>query len=430
MLLLHGVQIDALELPNHWMTDCFRAHAYVEVQANNAALQKYEGLSALFPHSTYIQSQVARALYNLRQFDSAQKLLNGCTAIDPYRLEDVDILSNILYVNGDRAALSTLAHDVLKLDKYRPETCCVIGNYYSLRGEHEKSIAYFRRSLRLNRTYISAWILMGHEYVELRNTSAAIECYRRAVDLNPREFRAWYGLGQTYELMLLPLYASYYFKQAVTLRPYDSRMWCALGSVYEQLARVPDAFSCYVRSSMYKDNDGLALLKLAKLCRQTNRLTMASRTYYDYLCTVEGSINSANRSEVAQALLFLATQSVAAGEFQAAAAYSARILSFESGPEVAEARSLLAEITRKMNTLGMSSQAAAIASSLADMMKSPLPQPPFLSPADLEGDLGEQLAPGSAIAGSRSAGVGLSGGIATSPSLPFNASGIAIDFSP
>lgn len=40
--------------------------------------------------------QVAKALYNLRQFDPAHALLDALRAVDPHRLEDVDILSHIL----------------------------------------------------------------------------------------------------------------------------------------------------------------------------------------------------------------------------------------------------------------------------------------------------------------------------------------------
>ena len=48
-------------------------------------------------------------------------------AIDPYRIDDIDVYSNILYVTENRLDLSKLAHDFLLLDKDRPEVCCLIG---------------------------------------------------------------------------------------------------------------------------------------------------------------------------------------------------------------------------------------------------------------------------------------------------------------
>jgi len=160
-----------------------------------------------------------------KDFDEATALFTSLQQTDPYRLDDVDVLSNILYVSEKRAELAALAQEYTRLDRVRPEVCCLIGesgglqsccaplrsviwrvragdralprgqapdrltprlarhtgNYYSLRRDHEKAIVYFRRALKLDRGYLSAWTLMGHEYVEIKNTNAAIASYRRAV---------------------------------------------------------------------------------------------------------------------------------------------------------------------------------------------------------------------------------------------------------
>ena len=46
---------------------------------------------------------------------------------DPYRLDDMDILSNMYYVNGQRTELAHLAHHCTQIDRFRVETCCVVG---------------------------------------------------------------------------------------------------------------------------------------------------------------------------------------------------------------------------------------------------------------------------------------------------------------
>lgn len=117
----------------------------------------------------------------------------------PSRLEDMDVFSNLLYLQDSKDKLCVLALDCDKIDKYRPETCCVrgnsniwyifdiyclcviIANYHSVKREVPESIEYFKRALKLNRSYHLAWTLLGHDYIELKNTNAAIECYRRAV---------------------------------------------------------------------------------------------------------------------------------------------------------------------------------------------------------------------------------------------------------
>lgn len=136
-------------------------------------------------------------------YGQAEHQFEKILALDPNHIDDIDIYSNILYVQDNRLKLSKLAHEFLALDKDRPEICCLIGqsygctstpiqmlkavllpgNHYSLRAEHEKAVKYFRRATQLDRTYLSAWTLMGHEYVEMKNSHAAIEAYRRAVGM-------------------------------------------------------------------------------------------------------------------------------------------------------------------------------------------------------------------------------------------------------
>ncbi len=137
------------------------------------------------------------------EFEQAEKAFDEVREVDPYRLEEIEIYSNMLYVMNRKAKLGKMAHEYGAIDKNRAEVCCLIGecpphiaghsarysplvltgpgNYYSAREEHTKAIQYFKRSLQLNRDYLPAWTLMGHEYVELKNSHAAIEAYRRAI---------------------------------------------------------------------------------------------------------------------------------------------------------------------------------------------------------------------------------------------------------
>lgn len=114
-------------------------------------------------------------------FPEAAKVFEELVKENPYRLDGLDVFSNVLFVTDSRSRLSFLAHTCAMTDIYRPETCCIIGNYYSMKAEHEKAVIYFKKALRLNRSYASAWTLLGHEYLEMKNTFAAVESYRRAV---------------------------------------------------------------------------------------------------------------------------------------------------------------------------------------------------------------------------------------------------------
>lgn len=48
---------------------------------------------------------------------------------DPYRLDHLDVFSNLLFVKERKTDMSFLAHRAVEINKYRPETCCVIGEF-------------------------------------------------------------------------------------------------------------------------------------------------------------------------------------------------------------------------------------------------------------------------------------------------------------
>lgn len=130
-------------------------------------------------------------------FAAAEKAFDFLLKKDPYRIEYIDLFSNILYVTQNSIKLSRLAHEYVTLEKDRPEVCCLlgkfpvlvcehgsrgdIGNHHSIRAEHTKAIMYFRRATQLDRTFLSAWTLMGHEYVEMKNPHAAVAAYRNDI---------------------------------------------------------------------------------------------------------------------------------------------------------------------------------------------------------------------------------------------------------
>ncbi|CAA0826765.1 Anaphase-promoting complex subunit 8 [Striga hermonthica] len=335
--------LNGLNLNNHWMKDFFLASAYQELRMHNESLAKYEYLHGTFTFSNYIQAQIAKAQYNLREFEQVEVIFEELLRNDPYRIEDMDMYSNVLYAKECFSALSYLAHRVFLTDKYRPESCCIVGNYYSLKGQHEKSVMYFRRALKLNKNYLSAWTLMGHEYVEMKNTSSAVDAYRRAVDINPCDYRAWYGLGQAYEMMGMPFYALHYFKKSVFLQPSDSRLWIAMAQCYEteQLHMLEEAIKCYERAADCNDREAIALHQLAKLHCELGRADEAAFYYRKDLERMEAEEREG--PNMVEALMYLAQHCKTRKKFDEAEVYCTRLLDY-TGPEKETARDLLSGI--------------------------------------------------------------------------------------
>lgn len=331
-LISDSDQLRSLSLPKHWIKTFFIAHTFIEISVNEAGISLFEDIQrAGFQKCVYVTSQIAIAYHNKRDVDKAIEMFQQILLTDPYRLENLDMYSNLLFVREQKTLLAHLAYKAVEINKYRPETCCVIGNYYSIRGEHQKAILYFQRALKLNPKYLSAWTLMGHEFMELKNTNAAIQSYRQAVEVNRRDFRAFYGLGQAYEIIKMPFYSLYYYKTATQLRPYDSRMLLALGETYEKLDKRSNALKCYQKACSVGDIEGFAMLKLGTLYEKLNERENAINAYKNYVSD-DRSINE--KTSLIHAYLYLANYYTDKKFFEEATFFAHKVLELdETKPE-------------------------------------------------------------------------------------------------
>lgn len=311
--------------------------------------QELEYLHGIFPNFSYLKAQNALINYNYMDYVNSESLFNELVKSDPYRLDDLDTYSNILYVMQKHSKLAYLAQFTSQVDNFRPETCCIVANYYSARQEHEKSIMYFRRALTLNKNCTSAWTLMGHEFVELKNSHAAIECYRRAVDINARDFKAWYGLGQAYEVLDMHLYSLYYFQKACTLKPLDRRMWQALAACYAKVGNRQEAIKCYERAlqlSIHADQDSVILYRLAELCEQIHELDNC-KEFMVRCVEMEKLTEGLVTDETAKARLWLAKFEAKRRNFEEAYNYAVGV-SHGTSQEIEEARAIARECRRRI----------------------------------------------------------------------------------
>ena len=335
---IHGEVERRLDpLNGHFMYHWFLVYNFMDTQHNEQALVLLEELEGLFPNSSYLQAHLAIIYYNMRDFDTAQDYFELVRDLDPFRLDDMDVYSNILYVKEFKADLCSLAHSAARTDKYKPESCCIVGNYYALKGQHEKAVQYFERALKLDPSFLSAWTLMGHEYIELKNTAAAVEAYRKAVDINPREYRAWYGLGQTYEILNMLHFSLKYYRKAATLRSFDARIWCAIGGCYLSLGKRSEAIRSYERAVTNNDIEGVATEQLAKLYRDDREFDKAAGCYQKLISMHQSSDID---ERVAEALLFLAHYYKDAKKYELASVCCSKLFEYP-GPEKEEAKALL-----------------------------------------------------------------------------------------
>lgn len=65
-------------------------------------------------------------------FGRAEAQFERILALDPYRVDDIDVYSNILYVTDNTLKLSQTAQAFVALDRDRPEVCCLVGELFVL----------------------------------------------------------------------------------------------------------------------------------------------------------------------------------------------------------------------------------------------------------------------------------------------------------
>ncbi|RCN46484.1 tetratricopeptide repeat protein [Ancylostoma caninum] len=267
-----------------WMPDWFESLALLRFHMDSDALKKAEQLiSRGLPGIPMILTQIAACSNHLHDHEKTVEVFKSIRAMDPLRIDYMNLYSDSLYIRGDRVQLCDLAHSFFETHKFSFETCCIVGNYYGLRRENEQAIRFFQRALRLNPGVASIWVLVGHEFMELKNNAAACMSYRRAIEVDPQDYRGWYGLGQMYDIIKMPTYSLFYYQQAHLCKPQDSRMLVALGDVYQKMGRLRNAEKCFISAFKYGDVEGTALWMLAKLYESENQMQRAARSYEEYL---------------------------------------------------------------------------------------------------------------------------------------------------
>ena len=331
------------EINEHWMKYFYLSNYLTEKNNETESITILNNLIPNFQNSIFIINSLAISYYQLHEYETSLEYFEKLFQIDPHRYESCDIYSHILFIKENYCELSNLAYKCYQNDKYRPETCCVIGNYYALKGEHPKAVSFFKRAVKLDNSFLYAWTLMGHEYLEMKIISAAVESYRTAVDIDKNDYRAWYGLGQTYEIHQMYNFAIYYFIHAAKAKPNDSRMWTAIGLCYEKIDKKKEAIKCYEKAIQFKDKEGIALFKMAKLYSSLNDDDKAAVCFKQNLGrnVGDGNIDS---EEMVESCLFLARYYKGRGQYEEAFNILVKLKDYE-GTEKDEIQKLLRQLS-------------------------------------------------------------------------------------
>lgn len=112
---------------------------------------------------------------------SAIEFFERVRMLDPYRVDQMNLFSNALFIREEELKLSELADFFNTSHKYTFETCIILANYYSSKKMHDKAIEFLRRGIRIRPEDAETYILLGQELLQTKNHQSAILAYRKAI---------------------------------------------------------------------------------------------------------------------------------------------------------------------------------------------------------------------------------------------------------
>jgi anaphase-promoting complex subunit 8 len=110
-------------LKAHWSKNFYLSSYFIQIQQEDDSISVNGALRRSFPDSLYILNQIGHACYLNQSFTVALDIFKKLLHLDPYRYENMDLYSNILYIQENYGELAYLAYKCFSYDKYRPETC-------------------------------------------------------------------------------------------------------------------------------------------------------------------------------------------------------------------------------------------------------------------------------------------------------------------
>lgn len=282
-------QLYELNLPNHLFKVFFYYRVRLDLEIGPkepwvmvGARETRNFLDKFFEDSLFIKTLSAKSMaYQSNNYEAAIKLFSEIRRQDPYRVDAMEVFSNLLYVKKMTKELANLAYDIERVDPFTPEANSCIANSFSAREQHSKAILYFTRALRINPDNQNSWSLIGHEYLEMKSIDKAHQAYLNALSSNKRDIRAWIGLGNTFETIMSspnhpnPNYERclYYYSQVGKFKRKHDIMFLAMGSIFEKMGSTDLA----IITTKQAGQSGLE--RLAKLYESKGKQKEAAEVY-------------------------------------------------------------------------------------------------------------------------------------------------------
>ncbi|KAJ8716013.1 hypothetical protein PYW08_013298 [Mythimna loreyi] len=221
--------------------------------------------------SPWVQTMIAKAHYELAQYEAAAKIFAEIRKQYPNRTEGMDIYSTCLWHLQREAQLSALSQELVELDRKDPIAWLAAGNCFSLHKERETALKFFKRAVQLNPEAAYAHALLGHEYAVAEETDKALSSFRAAVAIDPRNYVAWFGIATVYARQERWKPSEVHIRRALTIHPHSGVLRCQLGLAQAALGKMDRALATLERAVALDTDNPLCRFHRASVLLRAGR---------------------------------------------------------------------------------------------------------------------------------------------------------------
>lgn len=218
--------------------EAYRALAFLDCKTSIKLFQEVPTKQSTSP---WVQTMIARAHYELAQYEAAVKIFSEIRWQYPNRTEGMDIYSTCLWHLQREVQLSALSHELVELDRTDPVAWLATGNCFSLIKERETALKFFKRAVQLNPESSYAHTLLGHEYSVAEETDKALTSFRSAIGLDPRNYVALFGMASVYARQERWKASEVHIRRALAIHPQSGVLLCQLGLAQAALGKTDRA---------------------------------------------------------------------------------------------------------------------------------------------------------------------------------------------
>ena len=248
---------------------------------------------------SYTKLKHAMALYNIKEFNGAENILQEIIKINKKDSNALNILGaiaaqkknyqksleyleasiqindsnyftlnnlGVVYLRLKKLDLAILNFSkALQINKYYAPLFNNIGVYYTEKKEFDEAIKSYEKALKINPNYFEAYNNIGLAYFQLENFDEAKKNYYLAINLNKNYDEAYYNLGLLFSFFEKPIQAIEYFSAAIKIKKDYANAYYSRGEAYYKINNFKSAINDFEISFKYNGDKDRGTLLMAKL---------------------------------------------------------------------------------------------------------------------------------------------------------------------